>query len=274
MVIAFSKLVLEIFRYIGREMQQTPPQTGAKNCACYVLYQVSLSRLNHRLPRGEAYPEVVQGTTEFHHQIADALLPQADPVFHDAAALDTAVDVLNPEPPLVERLVGPFLLQGQLPTAGLLRRHEDLHLRERERQKAQILQQPTPSREWVGGGLRDAQIMDPAAVGVAQKEDDEERIDEQDIFDGVVLFLAAITCRLFSRVLGTDDTPFRPVMGQRGEAGSVGTVATGAGSSSSGATTVAASASETPSRWARALRERAGASPRVRRAANSAGRRT
>src|SRR6266487_3501116 len=51
--------------------------------------QLSLSRLNHRLPGGEAHPEVVQGTTEFHHEIADTLLPQADPVFNDAAALDT-----------------------------------------------------------------------------------------------------------------------------------------------------------------------------------------
>jgi hypothetical protein len=31
--------------------------------------------------------------------------------------------------------------------------------------------------------------MDTAAVGVAQKEDDEERIDEQDIFDRVISFL-------------------------------------------------------------------------------------
>jgi hypothetical protein len=43
----------------------------------------------------------VQGTAEFHHQIADPLLPQADPVFDDAAALDTAVDMLDPEPTLV-----------------------------------------------------------------------------------------------------------------------------------------------------------------------------
>src|SRR5262245_58430032 len=48
-------------------------------------FQLSLSRLNHWLPRIQAHPEVVQGTTEFHHQIADALLPQADPVFHNAA---------------------------------------------------------------------------------------------------------------------------------------------------------------------------------------------
>jgi len=72
--------------------------------------------------------------------------------------------------------------------------------------------------------------MDPAAVGVAQKEDDEERIDEQDIFDGVVLFLAAITGRLFRRVLGTNDPPFGPVMGTRGDAGAAaGTGGTGAG---------------------------------------------
>jgi hypothetical protein len=156
----------------------------------------------------------VQGTTEFHHEIADARLPQPDPVFHHAAALDTTVDVLDPEPPLIEYLVGELLLQGQLRTAGLLRRHEDLHLREREGQEAQILQQPTASREGVGGGLRDAQIMDTAAVGVAQKEDEEERIDEQDIFDRVISFLAAITRGLLRRVLGADDPSFRPIMGK------------------------------------------------------------
>jgi SRSO17 transposase len=59
-------------------------------------YHLSLSRLNHWLPRGQTHPEVVQGTAEFHHQITDALLPQANPVFHDATARDTAVDVLDP----------------------------------------------------------------------------------------------------------------------------------------------------------------------------------
>ena len=109
--------------------------------------------------------------------VTDTFFPQTDAVFHDAAALDTTVDVLDAQPTLVERLVGELLLPGQLLAAGLLRRHEDFHLRERERQEAQILQQPTPSREWVGGGLSDAQIMDTAAVGVAQKEDDEQGID-------------------------------------------------------------------------------------------------
>ena len=91
--------------------------------------------------------------------------------------------------------------------------------------------------------------MGAAAVGVADKEDHEEGIDEQDIFDHVVLFLAAITLFLFSRLLGADDAPFGPVVGKRGESGAAaGAAPPGAASSSSGATTVAASASETPSR--------------------------
>jgi hypothetical protein len=139
--------------------------------------RLNLSRLNHGQPGVQAHPEIVQGATEFHHQVTDTLLPQAHPVFHNATTLDAAVDMLDPEPPLVERLVGQVLLQGQLPTTGLLRRHEDRHLREREGQEAEILQQPTASRERVGSGLRNAQIMGTAAVGVAQKEDDEQGID-------------------------------------------------------------------------------------------------
>jgi hypothetical protein len=117
--------------------------------------------------------------------------------------------------------------------------------------------------------------MNAASTGLTEKKDREEGIDEQDIFDRMVLFLAALTLGLFSRVLGADDTPFRPIMGKRGDADvAAGPVTTGAGTSASGATTVAASASETPSRWARAVRERVGASPRVRSAASSAGKRT
>src|SRR5215813_12773143 len=116
--------------------------------------------------------------------------------------------------------------------------------------------------------------MHTAAMGRTQKQDEEQSIDQQDIFHRVVFFLAAITRGLFNRVLGAHDAPFCAVMGKRGDAGTAtGPVATGVGSSS-GATMVAASTSEPLSRWARAVRERAGASPRARSAASSAGRRT
>src|SRR3954471_11887776 len=117
--------------------------------------------------------------------------------------------------------------------------------------------------------------MDAAPDGVAEEQDDEQGIDQKDVLYGMVLFLAAVTLGLFSRVLGADDAPFRPVMRQRGNAcpatGAQAGEVTDAGACSG---TTPSAPSETPSRCARAVRERAGASPRARSAASNAGSRT
>jgi hypothetical protein len=81
----------------------------------------------------------MESTAEFHHEIADAVLPQPDPVFHHATALHTAVDMLDPQPTVMQDLVGQCLLQGEILATGFLGRHEDLHLGQRKRQEAQIL---------------------------------------------------------------------------------------------------------------------------------------
>src|SRR5687767_1562986 len=107
---------------------------------------VSLSRLNHWLPWSQTHPEVMQSTTEFHDQIADAILPQTDAVLDNATALDATVDMLDAEPTVVQGLIGQFLLLSELLAAWLLCRHQDIHLGERERQEPEILQQLTPDR--------------------------------------------------------------------------------------------------------------------------------
>src|SRR5262245_31806338 len=112
--------------------------------------------------------------------------------------------------------------------------------------------------------------MDTATIGIAEEEDEEQGVDEEHIFYRMVFFLAAITRGLFSKVLGADNASFRAGMGKRGASG----LPTAAGTAPKELTPEVASASVAPSRWARAARERAGASPRVRRAANSAGKRT
>ena len=61
----------------------------------------------------------MQGTAEFHHQITNALLPQTDPVFHHATALDAPVHMLDAQPTLVQGLIGALLLQRQLVAAGV-----------------------------------------------------------------------------------------------------------------------------------------------------------
>ena len=68
----------------------------------------------------------------------------------------------------------------------------------------------------------------------------------------MAFFLAAITARLLSRILGALDAPFGAIMAKRGEAGT-GTAAAGGrsdggGNPSVGSTMAAASASATPRR--------------------------
>ena len=88
----------------------------------------------------------MQGTADFHHDIADALLPQTDPILDHTAALDTAVDMLDAQAAGVEHPVGLLLRRTQVRARRLLCRHEDLHLGQREAQEAEILQQPAPGR--------------------------------------------------------------------------------------------------------------------------------
>jgi hypothetical protein len=128
---------------------------------------LSLSRLNHWLPRAQAHQEVMQGTADFHHQIADARLPQADPVFDDATALDAPVDRLDPQPTVMQGLVGPLLFPGEFLAAGFLGRHEDLDVGQRERQEAQVPSQPTPGGQGRGRRVGNGFVMDATAANPA-----------------------------------------------------------------------------------------------------------
>jgi hypothetical protein len=186
------------------------------------------------------------GTADFHDRLSDPRLPEAADVLDDAAALDAAVDRLNAHAPtsdaLIRRLLGP---------------------RERERQEAQILEQPAPCRQGIGGGIRHALIVGTARIGLTQEENREPGIDQEQVVDRVARFLAAITARLLSGILGALEAPFGPLVAERGEAGpaaGAGARATG-DDASVGPTTAAASDSTTPRRWANAVNDRVGASP-------------
>ena len=59
-----------------------------------------------------------------------------------------------------------------------------------------------PAGKGYGVASSNGLIMGAAAIGVAEEEDEEQGIDQQDIFDGMVLFLAAITLRPVQQGLG------------------------------------------------------------------------
>ena len=91
--------------------------------------------------------------------------------------------------------------------------------------------------------------MNLAFKGGTQKEDRQGGIDEQEVFQGVLLFLAAIVERLFSRVRGARDGSLGAVMAKRG---GVVSVASGWGTGRSGDSVVSDTTSTVPKRSASA----------------------
>jgi hypothetical protein len=217
-------------------------------------------------------------TADFHHQVMDTRLPEAAGFVDDAAALDAAVDVLDAHAAARDAPIRGFLRPREGPAARLPGRHDDLDLLQGEGQEAQILEPPTARRQGVGGGLGHPLVMGTARIGLAQKEDRERGIDQEHVLHGVVLFLAAITPRLLSRILGARDAPFGPIVANRGEAGAGAGAAAGraviSGAPAVGATMAAAAASATPRRVANSVKERVGASPSPRSVARSTTKRT
>ena len=74
----------------------------------------------------------MQRTANFHHQIADARLPEAAGVVDDMTALDAAVDVLNPHTTARDAPIGGFLGPCESPAPRLLGGHDDLDMVGRE----------------------------------------------------------------------------------------------------------------------------------------------
>jgi hypothetical protein len=208
-------------------------------------------------------------TADSHDHIADARLPKTVRGVDEATALHATIDVLEAHATAGNTPVGGFLRAREFPAPRLLRRHEHLDVRPRERQDAQIREEPAARGQGGGRGSRHPLLVGAAGVGLPEKEHGQRGSEQQDVLPRVARFLAAIIARLLSRILGPSEAPCGPLMSKRGEAGA------GAGGSArvngpGGGTPIArASASVTPRRWANAVKARVGASPKARRGAGS-----
>ena len=97
-------------------------------------------------------------------------------VFHNATTLDTAVDMLDPQSTLVQRLVRQCCSRGHSSPRGFfvgMRISTSGSVNDR---KPRSCNNPLPAGQGIGGGLRHALIMHTAAIGVTEEEDDKQGI--------------------------------------------------------------------------------------------------
>jgi hypothetical protein len=153
---------------------------------------------------------------DFHDAIANARLSKAAGVVDDAAALDTAIDVLDAHTAARGAPIGRFLRPCEFPSSWLPGRHDDLRPGARERQEAQILEQAAARGQGIRGRIGNPLIVRAARVGLTEKGDRERRTDQQYVLHRVAFFLAALTARLLSRIPGALDAPFGAIVAKRG----------------------------------------------------------
>jgi hypothetical protein len=158
----------------------------------------------------------MQRAADFHYPIADTRFAEAACVVHNATAFDAAVDMFDAHATARDALIRGFLRPREGAAPGLPGWHDDRDLVERERQEAQILEQPAARGQRVGRRIGNSLIVGTAGVRLTQKENRERHVDEQHVFHRVVLFLAAITARLLSRILRALDASFGPIVPKRG----------------------------------------------------------
>src|SRR5882724_3508512 len=211
----------------------------------------------------------MQRTADCHHHITNPRFPYPDGLFEPAAAFDTAVDMFDAHPSPRDLPIARSRRACQLLASGLLRGLDDVHPVQRQRLKAHVLQPLASCRQWVRRGVGDALVMDTARVRLTQEEDAQGPIDQQEIFQHVPRFLAAITPFLCSRVLGARDGSLGAIMTKRGTAGGVMARTSSAGGASRGKR-----GPSTPRRSHKVSRLRQGASPKVRKVLHNTGSKT
>jgi hypothetical protein len=151
----------------------------------------------------------MQPTTRFHDGITNAILQEADGVFHNPIAFHPTNSVFNADADGGNTTIGRLLKRSEFPTTRCFLRLQDRDPRQEESLEALILIQATAGGQGIACQLCNALIGGLAFTGVAQEAHVTGLVDHEDIFERVTLFLATV---IFLLVLGI----FRAVDGSFG----------------------------------------------------------
>lgn len=77
--------------------------------------------------------------------------------------------------------------------------------------KTEVIDQFAVWWQWIGCSISNRLVVNASFIGVTQ-EQHEKRLNQEDIFHGVTLFLAAVTAGLFMRVVRSDDRSLGSVL--------------------------------------------------------------
>ncbi len=168
------------------------------------------------MPGTVAQSEIMQATGDFHHYVADRVLPVAHFLLDNATALHTAHRMLNPHLLARNPTIIFLLLRCQFATAWFLCRLLHTDVRYCKSLKSHILIQDTPSRQRVRFIIDNRFLMPFPSMCATQKPHHTVCINQQDVFDRMTSFLSTVIFGLFIRIYWPLDGTFGAIMIKKG----------------------------------------------------------
>lgn len=157
----------------------------------------------------------MQGTTGFHHSIAEVVFASTHFIHDDPTAFDASDRMFDADPQAGDSAITGFLFGRQFFAARLLERLQDGHIRQGEPLEASILTKLTFGRQAQATFIRDFLIVFLAFAGGAKPQDLSASINEQVVLDAVLFLLATVQVRLQNRVFGARNRPFSAILEEK-----------------------------------------------------------
>jgi len=161
----------------------------------------------------------MQPTTCFQHGIPNAILQEADGVFHDPVAFHPTHGMFDPDTDGRDATLGRFLWRREFPPTRCFLGLEHRDPRQDNSLEALILLQTTARGKRIASLLRQTLIRRVAFRGSAQKENVTGLIAHQHILQRVPFLLATVIFLLVFWILGALDGAFGPLVQKKGAVG-------------------------------------------------------
>jgi hypothetical protein len=148
------------------------------------------------VPRSVLEAKVMQPTTRFHHGIPNAILQEADLIFHHSVAFHPTKDVCDADSDGENTTIGDFLRRGEFPATRFLFEVNNRDVGQDESLEAHILIEITSGRQARALQLSQDLIVGLPFTGSTQEAHLTGCINHQEVVDRMTCLFAAVVCLL------------------------------------------------------------------------------
>jgi hypothetical protein len=161
----------------------------------------------------------MQPTTRLHNGITNAILQEADFIFHYPVAFHSANGVFNTDADGGNTTIGGFLRRGEFPATRFLFRLDHRDVGQDESLEAHILIEITSGRQAIALQLSQDFIVGLPLIGRTQEANLTGVINHKEVFDRMAFLFAAVVFLLVFWIGWAVDRSLSTIMPKRGDVG-------------------------------------------------------